>query len=110
MLLPKVVVEKLVEQLPEHHQASQEVVEALRVKLSILIHRVRQLMEQEAWVQSASYMNAIAELVVGNMSLNRSLPIHLPACSIPLLRYNPMVVLEKAVLLEMEANVSFLLA
>ena len=67
MLLPKVVVEKLVEQLPEHYQASQEVVEALRVKLSVLVHRVGQLIEQKAWVQNASYKNALAELVGGDI-------------------------------------------
>ena len=67
MLLPKAVVEMLLEQLPEHYQASQEVVEALRVKLSVLVHRVGQLIEQKAWVQNASYKNALAELVGGDI-------------------------------------------
>ena len=100
MILSRAVVEELLEQLPQPYKTSQEVVAALQVKLSTLILRVGHLVEQEARVQGASYTNAVAELVVGEMTLQ--------TCSIPLQRYHPMVTLDTAVLLEMEAKVSFL--
>ena len=107
MLLARPVIEEMVEHLPYHHEASKEVMDAIQQRLTTLLLRAGHLVGEEAHVQSVSYTDSLAKHVVRSLTISHPLPFHLQDCFVPLARYHPMVTMDTAVLLEMEAKVSY---
>ena len=105
MLLARPVIEEMVDHLPYHHEVSEEVVAALQQRLITLLLRAGHLVGEEACVQSVSYTDS--KLVVHSLTISHPLPFHLQDCFVPLAKYHPMVTMDTAVLLEMEAKVSY---
>ena len=73
---------------------------SLTTNLSLTLHVVGQLLEQQAESQGAAYMASIASYVVGQLTVSQPLPI---------VQCKDMVVIEEAMLLKLEAKVSSLL-
>ena len=106
-LLARPVIKEMVDHLPYHHEVSEEAVAALQQRLTTLLLRAGHLVGEEARVQSVSYTDSLAKHMVHSLTISHPLPFHLQDCFVPLARYHPMVIIDTAVMLEMEAMVSY---
>ena len=108
MLLSREAIEGMVDPLPTPYEVTQEVVNSLQQRLSSALLRIGHLVGEEARNQAVSYTDALALYVVSCLTISKPVPLHLQDCHVILENTHPMVVVDMAVMSELELKVSYL--
>ena len=108
MLLSKEAIEGMVDPLPTPYEVTQEVVNSLQQRLSSALLRIGHLVGEEARNQAVSNTDALALYVVSCLTISKPVALHLQDCNVILENTHPMVVVDMAVMSELDLKVRYL--
>ena len=94
--------------LPTPYEVTKEVVNSLQQRLSSALLRIGHLVGEEARNQAVSYTDALALYVVSCLTISKPVPLHLQDCHVILENTHPMVVVDMAVMSELDLKVRYL--
>ena len=86
---------------------TREAVNSLQQRLTSALLRIGHLVGEEARNQAVSYTDALAQHVVSSLTISKPMPLLLQDCHVTL-ENHPVVVLDMAVMSELELKVSYL--
>ena len=107
MLLSLEAIEGMVDPLPHPYEVTREAVNSLQQRLTSALLRIGHLVGEEARNQAVSYTDALAQHVVSSLTISKPMPLLLQDCHVTL-ENHPVVVLDMAVMSELELKVSYL--